>query len=97
MKIGPKDPDEIKTVIFDFTNQLGTASISSAPVTVDVVRGADATPDNLKSGSPVISGALVRQLITGGLLGVSYAIHCIATDSSGQKHKVTAELDIARV
>ena len=96
-KVGPKDPDEVKTVIFDFGNQLGTNTISSAVVTVNVERGADATPNSMKSGADVISGAFVRQLITGGVLGVNYTIHCVATDSSGQKHKVTAELDVERV
>lgn len=96
-KIGPKDPDEIKTVIFDFGNQLGTNTISSAVVTVNVERGTDAAPDSLKSGAAVISGAFVRQFITGGVLGVNYAIHCVATDSAGQKHKITAELAVERV
>lgn len=97
MKIGPKDPQEIKLVVFDFTNQLGANTIASVVVTVEVVRGTDAGAAAMASGAPATSGAYVRQLIANGVLGVNYALHCVATDSSGQKHKVTAELDVERV
>ena len=97
MKIGPKDPQEIKTAVFDFTNQLGTNTISSAAVTVDVVRGVDAASAAMLSGAAITSGAYVRQLVANGVLGVSYALHCVVTDAAGQRHKVTAELDIERV
>lgn len=97
MKIGPKDPQEVKLVVFDFTNQLGTHTVASATVTVEVARGTDQGVSAMASGTPQTTGAYVRQLVGGGVLGTSYQLHCLATDSSGQVHKITADLDVLRV
>ena len=96
MQVGPKDPQEIKTVIFDFTNQLGGNTIVSTVITVSVLMGVDAAAAGLVSGAAVVSGSLVRQKIANGGLGVEYKISCLLVDSTGQKHLVSAELDIVR-
>lgn len=96
MQIGPKDPQEVKTVIFDFTNQLGANTISTATVAVEILKGTDAAAAAMVSGTLAISGPLVRQKVANGVLGASYKFTCVATDSAGEKHLVAAELDIAR-
>ncbi len=97
MRIGPKDPQEIKTVIFDFTNQIGTNTLNSATVGVSVLSGSDPFPDSICNGSPTVSATpYVRQRVVGGVLGVSYKLTCVATDNTGDKHLVSAEMDVAR-
>jgi len=36
------------------------------------------------SGPVIISGLTVSQLVTGGIVGVTYDIKCLATTSTGQ-------------
>lgn len=96
MRVGPKDPQEIKTIIFDFTNQLGTHTLASATLVVGVSKGTDPSPSAMLSGSPTVSGAYVRQRVVDGVLGVSYKLTCVGTDSAGEKHLVSAELDVTR-
>lgn len=85
--LGPKDPDSTEYFRFDYTNDSRFATgetIISATVTVTVMNGRDSNASALLSGPVIISGLTVSQLITGGILGVTYDIKCLATTSSGQ-------------
>lgn len=92
-----KDQTEIVPVNFDFTLPLGAATISTAVVDVSVLTAdstaADATPNNLKSGSAIISGKIVSQKLTGGVVGVTYHLRCTITTSDAQT--ITKAADIA--
>lgn len=92
--LGPKDPSEIKPVTFDFTNQIGAATIASTTVAVTVIRGTDGNPGNLLSGGAAIAGPLVNQRIKAGISGCNYLITCLATDSAGLVHKIAASLRV---
>jgi hypothetical protein len=97
MKIGPKHPSEIKTLIFDFSADLGDYGLTDAVVTVELLRGTDPQASTLLEGDSQAAQALVTQTLARGVLGCSYAVHCLATDGSGQKHYASAELDVARI
>jgi hypothetical protein len=96
MKVGPKSPAEVKEIVFDFSNQLGALTLSTAAVSARVERGIDATPGNMVVASPVVSSTVVRQRVVGGVAGTNYTITCLATDTSGLVHEVVASLDVAK-
>lgn len=79
-----KDPEEDVIAVFRYTGLGEGETIESAIVTVEVHKGVDPAPENLKSGSPAVSGNEVRQLIVGGLPDVVYKLRCLATTSEGQ-------------
>lgn len=79
--LSPKDPAEQITVTFDFSALL--SSISAATVQCKVIFGADATPAAILSGSAVIAGNVVRQVVIGGVDSVVYSIRCQATGPEG--------------
>lgn len=70
-----KDPGEDVTVEFDFT-LLGVPV--SPVIEIEVLEGADATPEAIRLGSPAIIGSKVYQRITGGVDEVEYALRCWA-------------------
>lgn len=92
--------DELETipVVFDFTLQLGAATISSASVAVSVVTAAstatDNSPNNLKSGVAAISGAKVSQNLTGGVVGVMYHLRCTILTSDGKTIVLAADIPV---
>jgi hypothetical protein len=70
---------------FDFAEDLATGeTISSSDWAVTVVKGTDATPSGVLTGSPTISGSKVTHMLQGGLEGVTYCIRCAATTSQSQ-------------
>jgi hypothetical protein len=72
-------------LLFDYTSQLAVGeTISSAVVTASVYSGIDASPSSIISGSASISGPVVSQKITAGVLGVIYELLCAATTSTGE-------------
>lgn len=76
---------------FDFTSQLAVGeTISSASVTASVWSGTDPSPSAIVSGAASISGAVVRQLIIQGVLGVVYELLCTAITSLGQSIEISA-------
>lgn len=80
---------------FDFTSQLAVGeTLSSASVACTVWSGTDPSPGGLVSGSASISGAIVTQGITGGLLGVVYELACSVTTSLGQTLQITGYLPL---
>ena len=80
-----KQVDEDVILSFDFTKQLATGeTISTAVFSATVIKGTDASPDNIISGSATISGAVCTQLVINGLDKVKYLVKCIATTSQNQ-------------
>lgn len=76
--------DETITISFEFTNRLATGeSITAGACVAEVFSGTDASPSSIISGAATLSGAIVSQVITGGLAGVVYLISCeVDTDDS---------------
>lgn len=85
MKTEYKFADEVLQVTFPYASEIGAASITAQVVTVSVVSGTDASPAALLSGSAQVSGSEVRQLVTGGVAGVRYKLHCLATFNDNRK------------
>jgi hypothetical protein len=80
-----KTPDATALLVFDYSSDLTSGeTISSTVVSCSVWSGTDPTPASLISGSATTSGALVKQLFTGGLAGVIYFVRVLATTSLGQ-------------
>ena len=71
--LSSKDPRETIPVTFRAEN-LPVFIISSATITVSVLSGIDTSSSAMLSGSPVIRGTEVQQMITGGVAGVTYNI-----------------------
>lgn len=82
-----KDPDEIITVTFPFTDELGSATISSVDyVTAAVVSGGeDADVASMLNGAAQVSGGDVLHSIRNGVNGVNYKLRCRVALSDGRK------------
>lgn len=94
MPLPIKDPEEIKTVTFDFTGD--AATIAAAEVTATSSGGLrDATPANVLGAEQTIDGALVYRRIKLGQPGSTYTLRCKATDADGEVHIVSAYLPVA--
>lgn len=79
----------------NFLSNLGvTETINSALVTASVYRGNDPTPSAIISGPASISGPIVQQLVTGGVLGTTYELLFAANTSLGQTIEIAAYLTI---
>jgi hypothetical protein len=80
---------------FDFSPIMASSeTISSATSTVEVVSGNDSSPTSILVGSPVVSGQLVAQRISGGLDGVIYRIEVTATTSLTNVYTIVADLPV---
>ena len=91
-----KDPVETEKFFWDFKFKLvGGETISTAAVTATVVSGVDPTPQNIVSGSAVISGTQVKQLIIGGGNGVVYQLDCMITTSAPHTYHGIGNLGVA--
>jgi hypothetical protein len=87
----PKKVGETVIRPFDFISRLGgSEKILSAVVTASVYSGTDSSPQNIINGSAAISGTIVNQSLTGGLLGVIYELLCTITTSLGQRLEMSA-------
>ncbi len=86
---------ETKNVPFDFTSDLAVGeTITSQVVTASVYSGTDAGPSALIQGSASVSGAVVTQAITGGVVGVMYTLLCTITTSAVQTLQKSASLTV---
>lgn len=93
--LDPKTVAETRTIQFNFASELAVAeTISSASVTAAVYTGTDPLPSNIVSGAASISGPLVSQNITAGLVGVTYTLVCSVITSTGQVLGLSAYLTI---
>ena len=80
---------------FDFSPILTTVeTISTATCTVQVKDGVDTSPNDIKVGSPAISGALVVQRVTGGLSGVVYRLEMTVTTSLSNVYTLVGDLPV---
>lgn len=81
----PKLLGETKVISFDFTSDLAIGeTISTQTVVATTYSGTDASPSSIISGGASVSGAVVSQKVTGGVLGVMYELLCTITTSAGQ-------------
>lgn len=93
--IEPKFVSEIRNQTFDFTSQLATSeTISTKTVVCTVYSGTDASPSSVVFGAASSSGAVVTQIITGGVSGVIYELACTITTSGGQTLKQAGYLAV---
>jgi hypothetical protein len=93
--LAPRTPTSTRFESFDFTSLLASGeTINTASLAVTVVSGLDAAPSGILSGSPSISGAVVKQLFTGGVSGVTYGIVCTANTSLGQSLQLAAYMSV---
>lgn len=87
---------ETALVFFDFTSKLSAGeTVSTQVVTATVDRGTDAAPSSIISGAAApVSGGLVQQKITAGVVGVIYDLLCTITTSAGQTLQLAGYLAI---
>jgi len=91
----PKTPQEEDSFGFDYTDLLSAGeTIVSAAITIDVIDGVDPTPSAMISGTPTIAGPIVSIKLVGGVEGVLYCIHCLATCSTGLKKELKGDLRV---
>lgn len=80
-----KYDSETKAVTFDFTSMLAVGeTLTSQAVTAAVFQGEDTAPEDIIDGSASASGAVVSQMITGGVVGVVYVLVCAVETSNSQ-------------
>ena len=94
MLLPAKDPDEIITVAFDFSSEIGVLTISSVAVTITVSNGTDAAVASMLNGAAQISGSDALQSFKLGVSAVDYALRCLGTLSDGQKILRAATLPV---
>lgn len=87
---------ETRNFLFDFTSLLTQSNedINSASFTVAVYSGVDSSPTNILSGTPSVSGAVVTQSFTGGVVGTIYQVVCTAVTNYQQHLQLQAFLAI---
>lgn len=90
----PKDVGEKYAIEFQYPSVL--AAITSATVTVQLLAGTDATPDDLLDGAPQISGTSVYQRVKAGVSGCTYKLRCTATDAGAadETYVLTASIGV---
>lgn len=93
MPLPIKDPEEIKTVTFDFSAD--AVEITSATLTTSYLSGIeDPAPADVLEGSRTIAGPLVMQRVKTGKDGTHYAIRCKGVDADGEVHVISVELPV---
>jgi hypothetical protein len=79
----------------DFISSLASGeSISSAVVSASVYAGVDPLPANIILSTPTITGSVVAQGITGGIMGTIYELLYAATTSLNQVIEISAYLAV---
>lgn len=92
-----KPPTEDVERTFDFTSLLAEGEeLAAAEISVSVFSGADSSPADLLSGSPVIDSPRVTQAFQGGSVGATYTVLCLAGTCNDQLHSLAAYLSILR-
>lgn len=86
-RLSEKDPAEIVPLSWDFTLDLGEATIEGTPVITCAVdrslrRNNDADTSDMLYGDPQIVDRVVVQLVRGGTHGVDYKVKCGIVPSS---------------
>lgn len=95
--VGPIEIGEIKAVKFDFSSEAAAGVTLSLPdVDCDVWKGVDATPGSVLVGLPAVSGLFVVQMVQPGVVGCTYKLTALVTDSSGLRHKMSTLLEVVQ-
>lgn len=89
-----KRPGETVTLAFDFTAELGGATINTKACAASVLTGADAAASSMISGTAQESAGVVLQLVQGGVHGVDYIVEATAVLSDGRTLKLPAVLPV---
>lgn len=92
MPLPDKDPEEIKTVTFDFSDDATT--LSDAIVTPTTHAGLPDTSPGAVLGEKTIEGGKVHQRVQAGQSGTRYALRCKAIDADGEVHVAVALLPV---
>jgi hypothetical protein len=91
----PKRPTEEDSFAFDFTDLLAVGeTVASAEITIDVINGTDPNPSAMIAGAPTVASPLVHIKLIGGVEGVIYCVHCLATTSAGLKKQLNGDLKV---
>lgn len=97
-QLDPKDPAEAIYYGLDFARLLGDGeTLSSATASIRVTSGTDAGAASMLSGSPIISGTIVKQLIINGVAGCTYRVGVLVVTSAGQTFVEAASLRVRDV
>ena len=78
-----KQPDEIRTLTFDFTHKKVPGTTLASPLVI-------AESGLTVVGAPTLADPLVMGQVSGGTLGVTYKVTCRVTASNGD----VLELDV---
>ncbi len=89
-----KRPGETVTLAFDFTAELGGATINTKACAASVLTGTDAAASSMISGTAQESAGVVLQLVQGGVHGVDYIVEATAVLSDGRTLKLPAVLPV---
>ena len=79
-----KQPSETRVYTMDFTNLLGSTTISSINSITSILRGGDISTLVLGEGSIIESNKKISISISGGIQHNTYRIEIIITASDGQ-------------
>ena len=95
MIIPSKKLGETVFVLVDFISQLGPGeTIVSAFCTCSTYTGVDPNPSAVIDGAATVSGTVVSQLTTGGVLGTIYELLATANTSLGQVIELSGYLAV---
>jgi len=90
-----RDPEEWVVVSVDFARLTPAGDTLDTPTVVpSVLRGTDATPGAVLSGSPQIVGTVVAQLMVGAVHGVDYKLRFQVQTSSGQRRAFAVAIPV---
>lgn len=95
MSVVLKQPSEQLVYAFEFADKLpagegiGTIDLFAATNTGTIAGSA-----NVTVSGEAIDGTLAKALIIGGTHGEDYALRCLITDTTGQKHEADATLRV---
>lgn len=93
-----KDHKEVVPILFDFTDEIGAATITGTPVVdVDVKTGNAFAPAGIKQGTATVNGAVVTQWVNAATLpGVTYHLRCRAALSDTRVLVISADLPVVK-
>lgn len=90
-----KSATETLGLEFDFEGMLAVGETLLSSVCDAVVwSGEDSTPSTILYGSPTTTDSSARQLVTGGVEGVTYLVTCTAATSESQVLQLSAYLPV---
>ena len=91
-----KDFQETFPMQFDFSSTLGAETIVAQSVAVTDNTGVDTTPTNLFKTLSTLSGAVVTQWVTAGVLGSIYHLRCSITTSGGRVLVLAQDIQVVK-